>query len=102
MLLGARKLGVPLLIGSCGTAGADVHLGIVHGIVREIAGEEGLSFKLALIHAEQDKTYLKSRLADGRISPLKPAPEISDAVIDRCRRVVGLLGRSEEHTSELP
>src|SRR3546814_505290 len=92
MLLGARKLGVPLLIGSCGTAGADVHLGIVDGIVREIAGEEGLSFKLALIHAEQDRGYLKGKLAQGRISPLKPAPEISDAVIDRSRHIVGMMG----------
>src|SRR3546814_19596970 len=60
MLLGARKLGVPLLIGSFGTAGADVHLGILDGIVREIAGEAGLSLQLALIHAEHDRRHRKS------------------------------------------
>lgn len=92
MLLGARRLGIPLLIGSCGTAGGDVHLEIVHSIVREIAAEEGLKFKLALVHSEQDKDYLKRKLREGDISPLKPAPEISEQVIDRSERIVGMMG----------
>ena len=40
-------------------------------ILTEIAAEEGLSFSLALIQADQDKTYLKQRLREGRIKPLK-------------------------------
>src|SRR3546814_12409557 len=40
----------------------------------------------------QDRGYLKGKLAQGRISPLKPAPEISDAVIDRSRHIVGMMG----------
>ncbi|PAU75585.1 acyclic terpene utilization AtuA family protein [Halomonas salipaludis] len=92
ILLGARRIKVPLLIGSCGTAGGEVHLQIVHEIVREIAREEGLSFKLALIHAEQDKDYLKTRLRQGRIKPLHPAPEFDEEVIDRSERIVGMMG----------
>src|SRR2546428_160050 len=59
MLVGARRIKVPLLIGSAGTAGGDVHLEWFYGILKEIAASEGLSFKLALIHAEQNKAYLK-------------------------------------------
>ncbi|MBI2295149.1 MAG: acyclic terpene utilization AtuA family protein [Betaproteobacteria bacterium] len=92
MLLGARRLGVPLLIGSAGTAGADVHLDWVSGIVKEIAGEERLSFRLALTHAEQSKDYLKRRLREGRIRPLHPAPEFNEAVIERGERFVGMMG----------
>src|SRR3546814_11129611 len=54
MLLGARKLGVPLLLGSCGTAGADVPLAILVRIVREIDGQEGLPFQTPRLHASQD------------------------------------------------
>src|SRR5690348_1477588 len=62
MLIGARKIGVPLLIGSAGTGGNDIQLEGVHQMVREIAAAEGLSFKLALIHSEQKKDYLKKRM----------------------------------------
>ncbi|MEE8124112.1 MAG: acyclic terpene utilization AtuA family protein [Alphaproteobacteria bacterium] len=92
MLIGARRLGVPLLIGSAGTAGGDAHLAHVRAIVEEIAGEEGLSFTLALIHAEQDKDYLKEKLRQGRVKPLDPAPEFDEAVIDRAERIVGMMG----------
>jgi len=39
------------------------------------AGEQ-VNFKVALIHAEQKPSYLKKRLAEGRIKPLHPAPEL--------------------------
>ncbi len=92
MLRGARRIDVPLLIGSAGTAGGDVHLEWFCDIVQEIAAEEGLSFKLAKIHAEQNKDYLKKRLRQGRIKPLHPAPEFNEAVIDRASCIVGMMG----------
>ena len=33
---------------------------------------------LALIQAEQDKAYLKQRLHEGRIKPLRPAPTFDE------------------------
>jgi len=92
MLLGARRIDVPLLIGSAGTAGGDVHLDWFCDIVHEIAAEEGLSFKLAKIHAEQKHDYLKKRLREGRIKPLQPAPEFNEGVIDRASCIVGMMG----------
>src|SRR3954471_11552089 len=53
MLKGARRIGVPLLIGSAGTGGGDIQLEIVRELVNEIAAAEGLSFRLAVIHSEQ-------------------------------------------------
>jgi hypothetical protein len=92
MLLGARRLKIPLLIGSAGTAGGDAQLTLVRGIVEEIAAEEGLDFNLALIHAEQSKAYLKQRLREGRVKPLDPAPEFDEGVIDRSAHIVGMMG----------
>jgi hypothetical protein len=92
MLLAARQAGIPLLLGSAGTAGGVPHVAIVKDILCEIAAEEGLRFPLAIIQAEQDKSYLKQRLREGRIKPLKPAPPFDEAVIDRAERIVGMMG----------
>jgi hypothetical protein len=92
MLLGARRLKIPLLIGSAGTGGNDMQLELVHELVREIAAEAGLVFRLALIHAEQDKAYLRTRMREGRIKPLAPAPHFDEATIARSEHIVGMMG----------
>jgi hypothetical protein len=91
-LLGARRLEIPFLVGSCGTAGGEPHLAAFADIIREIAAEEGLSFKLALIHAEPDREYLIEKFRDGRIVPLTPAPHLDETVIEKTTRIVGMMG----------
>src|SRR5207237_7523653 len=50
MLLAGRAAGVPVIVGSAGMGGGDPHLAWTRDVVEEIAREDGLSFKLALIH----------------------------------------------------
>lgn len=92
MLKGARRIGVPLLVGSCGTGGGDAQVDLVRDIVLAIAREEKLSFRLATIRSEQHKPYLLERLAQGRIEPLDPAPPFDAGVIERSAHVVGMMG----------
>lgn len=92
MLLGRDRLGVPLIIGSCGTAGGAQGLHWMKEICLEIAREEGLRFQLGLIESEQKKDYLKRRFREGRIKPLDPAPELDADVIDRSAHIVGMMG----------
>src|ERR1700752_4507817 len=66
MLRAARSHRIPLIIGSCGGAGGEPHLQVVAALVREIAREEALHFRLALIQSEQDKTWVKRERAAGR------------------------------------
>jgi hypothetical protein len=106
MLMGARRLKIPLLIGSCGTGGNDIQVELVYGIVKEIAAAEGLSFRLALIHSEQQKPYLLRRLGEGRIKPLDPAPAIDAGTIERSEHIVGMMGaepfqRALEHGADV-
>jgi hypothetical protein len=91
-LLAARSRSIPFLTGSAGMAGGDQNLAWVVDIVTEIAREENLHFTMAIIHAEQDKEYLKKKLRDGKIRPLKPAPLYSEEVIDRSVHIVGMMG----------
>jgi hypothetical protein len=92
LLLKARDtLKVPLIIGSCGTSGRDVGVDWMAQLAREIAGEERLHFKAALIKSDQSTAYLKQRLAEHRIRPLSPAPPISEQVIESSH-IVGMMG----------
>src|SRR5258708_477253 len=72
MLLGRNEIDVPLIVGSCGFGGGDAGVDWMRDIALEIAREEGLKFKLSLVHSEQNKDYLKNRLPEGPIIPLNP------------------------------
>ena len=93
VLMRAQAQGrVPLLIGSCGTSGADVSVEWTLAIVQEIAREEGLGPRVATLHSEMDKAVLRERAQAGRITPLAPRGPITPRDIDVCDRIVGLMG----------
>lgn len=92
MLKGARRLRIPLLIGSAGTGGGDIQLQFVRRIVEEIAREERLEFKLAVVRSEQSKDLVRRRWREGRIRPLDPAPPLDEDVIERSEHIVGMMG----------
>ncbi|MFF4858642.1 acyclic terpene utilization AtuA family protein [Streptomyces rubiginosohelvolus] len=88
LLLKARgQLGVPLIIGSCGTSGRDAGVNWVAGIVRTIAAEEKLHFKLGLIYSDQNAERLEELYDAGRIAPLANAPEIDRELFERSHTV---------------
>lgn len=92
MLLAARGAGIPLIVGSAGTGGGDLNLEWTRRVLTSIARAEGLHFRLAVIHSEQDRGYLKDKLKQGKIRPLNPAPPLDEAVIDRSSHIVGMMG----------
>jgi hypothetical protein len=92
MLRAGKRAGIPVLIGSAGTAGADTHVDWTLEIAREVASESGLSIRTAVIYAEQDKHYIKNLLRENRIRPLEPAPPVDEEAIDRSIRIVGMMG----------
>ncbi len=92
MLLAGRAAKIPVIVGSACTAGSDPQLARLTRIAREIAREEKLTFKMAAIHSEQDKGYLKRKLSAQKITPLANAPHLDEAVIDRSAHIVGMAG----------
>lgn len=92
MLEGAVSGGIPLVLGSCGGAGADVHLGRYVEMVREIASARDLRFRLAVISAEQSRQTVRRKLGEKRISPLGQVPALTDAAIESSVRIVGMMG----------
>jgi hypothetical protein len=92
VLIASRRAGIPALVGSAGTAGGDVHVGWVLDIAREIAAEQGLKVRTAVIRSEQDPDYLLGLYRDGRIRALDPAPPIEEQIFARSSRIVGMMG----------
>ena len=100
LVRGAVANGIPMMIGTCGGAGGEPHLQECADIVREIAREHDLHFKMALIHSEQDKPFLKEQVRAGKVRPLGTAAPATEDVIDRAARIVGMMG-PEPHRAAL-
>lgn len=92
VLLAARRLDIPLIIGSAGSAGARPHLDATLALVREIAAEEGLSFRLAHLAADIPRDLLHEALAANRISPMDTMPPLTAADIDGASQIVAQMG----------
>jgi hypothetical protein len=92
MLAAARHAGIPLVVASCGGAGGAPHLRAVTEIVREIARQDGHCFTLATIAAEQDKAWVKARLAAGAVKALRNVPELTAAEVDAAEHIVACMG----------
>lgn len=92
MLTAACELGIPLVIGSAGGCGAAPHVDREVGIIRELAEELKLSFKMAVIYADFEKDFLLQELKNGRISPLGAAPEATEQDILDSTHIVAQMG----------
>lgn len=92
MIAAGLEAAVPVIVGSAGTAGADVHVDRVVEIVDEIARELDQTLRVAVVYAEQDVAELVERLAAGDVLPLRHAEELSAETLTRCERVVAMMG----------
>ena len=92
MILAGLSRKIPVIIGSAGGSGAEPHLKWCREIVEEIAREQDLHFRLALIHAEFDKEFLLQALDGGQITPLEPAPALTADLIHASTHLVGQMG----------
>ena len=91
MLSAARELRIPLIIGSALTSGANVSLAQAVELVRDVARENRLSFRMAIISAEIDKTDLKRRMRETTLESIGPGP-LTPELVDRCGPIVAQMG----------
>ncbi len=92
MVIAGHDRKVPVIVGTSGTAGGDAHLQWTREIVEEIARENGLHLKIALIHSELDKGYVSAKLSDGKIKPLWPMGPLDQDTVDRSSNIVAMAG----------
>ncbi|SUB77921.1 acyclic terpene utilization AtuA family protein [Porphyromonas macacae] len=92
MIPAALKNNIPVIIGTAGGSGAHPHVELTVEIIKEIAQEQQLKFKMAVIESELDKETVKAKLAKGEVEPLKPAGPITAKDIDEAVHIVAQIG----------
>jgi hypothetical protein len=95
VILGARKLDIPLIIGSAGSAGAAPHLEQTIEIIREIAKEDHLSFRMAIIPGDVPKSIVERSIIRQEIVGVDGMPDLSMDELALTTNLVGQMGMSD-------
>ncbi|MGE0723060.1 MAG: acyclic terpene utilization AtuA family protein, partial [Alphaproteobacteria bacterium] len=93
MLTEARRLGVPMIIGSASDTGTDRGVDQFVALIQDIARQHRLApFKLAAIYSEVPVAELKRRVGAGAVlSGLDGRPDADLATLDRTDRAVAVM-----------
>jgi hypothetical protein len=92
VLHGTLKRNIPLIIGNAIATGNNRQLDTALSLLEEVARENGLRFKVAVVRSEQDKDYLKRRLREQPIQPLGAPKELTVEDIDCAATIVAQMG----------
>jgi hypothetical protein len=92
MIPAALEANIPVIIGTGGGCGGRPHVEFNLDIIKEIAKEKNLTFKLAIIQSEFEKDFIKEKLRKGDIESLYPAKQISEEDVDDTVRIVAQMG----------
>lgn len=92
LLLGARSIDAPLILGSAGSAGAAPHLDAVLGMLREIAAAEGLSFRMASIRSDIPADTVAAAIGEGRVRAMGVLPDLTAEAAHSAAHLVGQAG----------
>ena len=92
MMHGAQRLGIPLLLGTAGGAGAAPHVDAMHELIIDIARKAGWKCRLATIYSDLTKEYLHGRVDLDATASLDNGPVLMHGAIDACTSIVGVMG----------
>lgn len=94
MLLAARKLSVPMIIGSAGDTGSNSRVDLYVRLIKEIAAEHKLApFKVGYFYSEVDKERVRRALRDGQqVAGLDGYADLTEAELDASDRIVAVAG----------
>jgi len=94
MLLAARRLGVPMIVGSAGDTGSNNGVDRFVGIVKDLAREHRLGrFRVGYFYSEVGKGYLRRKIAAGdTIDGLDGRPPLDLTTLDATDRIVAMAG----------
>ncbi|SEN49293.1 Protein of unknown function [Pseudorhodobacter antarcticus] len=95
LMLARATAGVPLVIGTAGTCGADACVDWMYDITLELAAELGQSLRITRLYSGQTAAIVTDALHAGRIKPLHPAPDISAETLSQMNNIVALAGAEQ-------
>jgi Acyclic terpene utilisation family protein AtuA len=94
MLVGARRLKVPMMIGSAGDTGTNSRVDRYIGIVKELAREHKIPrFKLGYFYSEISKDTVRKKIQAGdAVRGLDARPDLTLAELDATDHIVAVAG----------
>ncbi|MCL4747352.1 MAG: acyclic terpene utilization AtuA family protein [Burkholderiaceae bacterium] len=94
MLLAARGLGVPMIIGSSGDTGTNSRVDMYVRIIQELALKHRLPrFKVGYFYSEVSRERVRESIRAGRpIRGLDGRPDLSESELDATERIVAMAG----------
>lgn len=94
MLLAARRVGVPMIIGSAGDTGTNSRVDLYVGLIRDVARKHGLPpFRIGWFYSEVDKAQVRRKmLANSPIKGLDGRPDLTESELDATDRIVAMAG----------
>jgi acyclic terpene utilization AtuA family protein len=94
MLLAARRLGVPMIVGSAGDTGSNSRVDLFVGIIQDLARKHALGkFRIGYFYSELAKDRLYERIAAGdEIAGLDDRPALDRTTLAATDRIVAVAG----------
>jgi hypothetical protein len=94
MLLGARKLGVPMIVGSAGDTGTNSRVDMYVDIIKELAKKHQLAkFRIGYFYSEQQRDAIRRRIEAGdTVRGLDGRPDLTVADVEASDRIVAVAG----------
>ncbi len=99
LMIAREQLGVPLIIGSCGTCGSDQTVDWMYELTCEIAAELGQHITVARLYSSQSADSLVTAWESGRVTELQPSVSIDAETLKSCSNVVALAGIEQINTA---
>lgn len=95
LMLARAEAGVPLVIGTAGTCGADSAVDWLADITGELASELGQKLRLTRLYSGQNPLEVSRLHAMGGVTALPGAPAVDAATIESCTNIVALAGAEQ-------
>jgi len=92
LLLARQRKKIPLLVGSATGPGTKSTLDWTIDIIKEIANEKEIHFKLARIEGDIDRDILKKSFKDGKIKTFESGKALTLEEIDKSTNIVAQMG----------
>jgi hypothetical protein len=94
MLLAARKLGVPMIIGSAGDTGTNSRVDLFVEMIQDIARNHHIpKFRVGYFYSEVNPDYLRRKMEQGeRVAGLDGRPDLTLEELEATDRIVAVAG----------
>jgi hypothetical protein len=92
LIRAGRAAGIPVIVGSVGGAGSHPHVDEVVDIVREVARENRMSFRLAWIYSDIPADAIAAAIARGDVRDFEAGVELTEETVRQSSAIVAQMG----------